>query len=391
MTPRRIKIDECLWVRGEIIDRQRNSRSEAASLRGRGAKIFMLKNCQDTDGLQRLNGLLRQSDVHIILSRLLANELAAIQPLLRKRKNFSVVVDDWWSMPQWFLREAEYIIFRNYNGLAVRTGQASLVDGPQPPLLLNPFPQFAKYSAIAALLRPAAPILSPLVDAANAWRRRGESVNPKRYLYFPFPVNIADVPLKEEKLEFDFSNTGGTTGIWLMRDPFVSFKYTFANLYYDRERLTDFIAKYENQPFKFYDCRREKRQLPYDEYIRKNQQSRFLITSGGLQKTSVPKYLEYACVGTPMIGCGLPFEYPWLDDCLFSLDPMRLSPAQLKPLLYQALDRYPAIRENCLNWRDRLLKLYDLNVLLDMMQAQIDGHPIPAGYLRPDSLNLKST
>lgn len=390
MTPRRIIIDECLWVRGEIVDKWTNARSEAAALRARGAKIFMLKHCRDTEGLQRLRDLLWKSDVHVILARLWPNELAAIKPLLRARKNFSVVVEDWWSVPHWFLREAEYIIFRNYGGIAVRTGRASLVDGPQPPLLFNPFPQVAKYTLIASLLRPPALVLSPLVNAANWWRRRGEPINPKRYLYCPFPVSAADVPLREEKLQFDFSNTGGTSGIWVMRDPFASFKYTFTNLYYDRQRLTDSIAVFRDNPFKFYDCRREKRLLPYDEYARKNQQARYLITTGGLHLNSVPKFLEYACVGTPMIGRRLPFEHPWLDDCLFDVDIMRLSPAQLKPLLHQALDRYPVMRENCLKWRDRLLKLYDMNVLMDMLQAQIDGQPIPPGYLRPEALPLKA-
>ena len=389
MSPRRIIIDESLWVRGESTDIARNARSEAAALRARGANIFMLKNCRDTEGLQRLDDLLRQSDVHVILARLLPKELAAIQPLLRERKNFSVVVDDWWCMPHWFLREAEYIFFRNYNGLAVRNGLSSLVEGPQPPFFFNPFPQFASYTAIGAILRPAAPILSPLVEIANIWRRRAEPVNPKRYVYFPFQVNGADVPLKVEKLKFDFTNTGGTSGIWVIRDPFVSFKYTFANLYYDRQRLTDYIATFKDNPFKFYDWRWEKRWTTWDEYVLTNRQSRFAVACGGLHQTSVPKFLEYVCLGTPMIGRRLPFEYPWMDDCLFDVDIMRLTPAQLKPLLHQALDRYPAMRESCLKWREPLLKLYDLNALVEMAQGQIDGKPIPPGYLRPEPIQSK--
>jgi hypothetical protein len=387
MSSTRILFDESLWVRGEAIDRtQRNSRSEAEALRARGAKIFPLRGRNDAEGLKRLQQMLFKNDVHVILARLMPREMASLHPILRLRKNFSIVVDDWWSIPHWFMREAEYIIFRNYNGIAVRTGQAALVDGPQPPWLLNPCPQISRFSVIGAALRPAALVSSPLVDAWSWWRRRGEPVNPGRYLYFPFPVNEADVPLQEEKIEYDFANTGGACGIWLMRDPFVSFRHTFANLYYDRQRLTDFIAKFEGNPFKFYDCRRENGLLPYDEYARKNRQSRYLITTGGLQNTSVPKYLEYACAGTPMIGRGLPFEYPWLEDCLFPVDIMRLSPEQTKPLLLQALERYPALRQNCLNWRDRLLKLYDLHTLLDMIQAQADGKPVPPGYLKPAAL-----
>lgn len=387
MTPRRIVINESLWIRNEIRDKERNAGSETRALMARGAKIFRLKNHRDTEGLQRLRELLRNSDVHVILSRLIPKELAVIQPLLRERKNFSFVAEDWWSAPHWFMREAEYIIFRNYNGIAARTGQASLVDGPQPPWWFNPLPQFSKFTLIGSLLRPAALAMSPLVNAANLWRRRGDPINPKRYLYFPFPVNGADVPLQEEKLKFDFTNTGGTSGIWLIRDPLVSFKYTYANLYYDRQRLTDSIAVFKDNPFKFYDWRWEKRWTTWDEYVLTNRQSRFAVASGGLHHSSVPKFLEYACLGTPMIGRRLPFEYPWMDDCLFDVDIMQLSPAQLKPLLHQALDRYPIMRENCLKWRERLLKRYDMNTLLDMLQAQIDGNPIPPGYLRA---NVKS-
>jgi hypothetical protein len=166
-----------------------------------------------------------------------------------------------------------------------------------------------------------------------------------------------------------------------MRDPHVSFHYTFANLYYDRELLTNAIARLADQPFKFYDCRHG-RQLPYDEYVRKNQQTKFLIISGGLQNACVPKFLEYACAGTPMIGTPLPYAHPWQDDCLIPLDLTRLAPAQLKPQLEQALAQYPVLHENCLNLRERLLKDYDVHKLLDVVQAQLDGKPIPAGYLR---------
>jgi len=385
MPSRPISLTQSLWVRGAAIDRtQRNSRSEADCLRARGAQIFPLNGSRDAEGLERLRQLLFKNDVHVILARLTPKEVASTYPVLRERKNFSIVVDDWWSIPHWFMREADYIMFRNYNGLAVRMGAAALVDGAQPPWLLNPLAQVSQFSLIGAALRPAALLLSPLVNLANAIRKSGEPIRPARYLYFPFPINEADVPLADEKIEYDFANTGGVCGIWLMRDPFAPFHHTFANLYHDRLKLTDTIARFAGDPFSFYDCRVEKRLLPYAEYAKKNRQSRYLITTGGLQNTSVPKYLEYACAGTPMIGRGLPFEYPWLDDCLFPVDIMNLTPAQTKPLLHQALEKYPQMRQNCLNWRDRLLKLYDLNVILDVTQEQADGKPIRPGYLKAD-------
>jgi hypothetical protein len=37
-----------------------------------------------------------------------------------------------------------------------------------------------------------------------------------------------------------------------------------------------------------------------------------------------------------------------------------------------------------LNWRDKLLKLYDIHTLLDLVQAQSEGKPIPQEYLKVD-------
>jgi hypothetical protein len=92
-------------------------------------------------------------------------------------------------------------------------------------------------------------------------------------------------------------------------------------------------------------------------------------------------------MGTPMIGRGVPFEGPFLDECLFPVDIMHTTRAQLKPLLHEALERHSVLRENCLRWRDRLFKLHDPHVLLDVLQTQIDGQPIPPGYLKVDLKN----
>jgi len=383
MTQTRFSINDSLWVRGAAISQtQRNAISETQALLARGARIFLLKSAEDKDGLQQLKRQLWQSDTHVILSWLNPDELNALRPLLQDRKNFSLLTDDWWIYPWWFMREAEYVLFRKYHGIAVRLGQAAFLSGAKPPLLLDPRPQISKYSISGALLRPLALAASPFVDLWKWWQRHNEQIHPEKLLYFPFAIEPTNVPLSNEKLQYDFANTGGACGIWLMRDPYAPFHYSFANLYHDRKLLTDAIAGFEGNPFKFYDCRREKKLLPYAEYRLKNQQSRFLIASGGLQDATVPKYMEYACVGTPMIGRSLPFDYPWLDDCLFPADMMHLTPEQIKPLLHQALDCYPTLRQNCLNWRERLLKLYDLHTLLDLLQAQADGKKIPPDYLK---------
>jgi hypothetical protein len=367
---------------------QRNAISETAALRARGANLFMLKGATDTEGLAKLKQLLWKSDVHIILSWLLPAELNALVPILKERRNYSILTDDWYTHPYWFLRHAEYVLFRKYNGIAVRLGQAAFVPGAQPPLLLDPRPQVSKFSIVASILRPALVGISPFADLWNRWRRRGDEISAKKLLYFPFAIEPSNVPLSTKEPQYDFANTGGACGIFLMRDPYAPFRYSFANLYEDRRRLVDSIAHFENNPFTFFDCRREKGLIPYDQYILKNQQSRFLVATGGLHEATVPKYMEYACVGTPMIGRALPYEYPWLSECLFPVDIMNLDAQRLKPLLHEALERYPVLRENCLNLRDRLLDLYSIHRLLDMVQAQADGTPIPEVYLRREPANF---
>jgi hypothetical protein len=61
---------------------------------------------------------------------------------------------------------------------------------------------------------------------------------------------------------------------------------------------------------------------------------------------------------------------------------MSLDSRKIKPLLDEALERYPVLRANCLKWREQLFKLHDIHRLLDMLQAQADGKPIPPEYLR---------
>jgi hypothetical protein len=383
----RLVIRESVWICGaDITQALRHAISDVKILRERDAKIFLLKNHEDQNELEELRKLLNK-DVHVILSWLHPKQLAAIKPLLKERKNFSVVADDWWILPYWFMREADYILFRKYHGVAVRLGKLPFVGESQPPWLLDPRPQASKYAMICTLLRPAALAISPIVEAINWWNRHDEEMTPEKCLYLPFGINCAaDMPVKDEPLLYDFANTAGTIGIWLMRDPYVPFRYTFANLYHDRKHITDSIAEFDGKPFKFYDCRREKDYfLPYDVYLQKCRQTRYVICTGGLHDAALPKYLEYACMGTPIIGRAVPYEHPWQDDCLFSLDTLRPMRKDLKSMLQEALDVYPKLREKCLNWRERLLKLYDFHNILDMAQDQADGKPIPSSYLKVES------
>jgi len=83
-----------------------------------------------------------------------------------------------------------------------------------------------------------------------------------------------------------------------------------------------------------------------------------------------------------MIGSKLPYEYPWLDQCLFPIDAMSLTAEQLKSKLDEAFELQPKLRQNCLNLRETLLRMYDPVRIFDLAQDQIDGQPMPSGYLR---------
>lgn len=385
MRPPRFSINESLWVCGgartqEIL----YPRVEVAALRERGARVFLLNGVKDAKGLGELGRLAQQTDLHIVLMWLRPREIMALRPILRGRKNFSVVLDDWWIYPRWVTHNANYIINRMYNGVAVRLGQSKLVTLP-PPLLSLP-QTISPYGVASLLLRLPALAAWPMLDACKWLQRRNEEIRPERLLYLPFSLVPESLPLKEEKIEFDFSVTGSVTGTWLMRDAYASFKHSFANLYADRKILMDLIVQFDGKPFRIYDWRRLPNPHPpksWDDYVQLTRQSRYVVATGGLHNAALPKHLEYACLGTPMIGRQTVFEFPWLDDCMIDVDITRLTAELMKPLLDEAMDRYPVLRENCLKWREPLFKLHSIHTLLDMLQAQADGQPIPPGYLKP--------
>ena len=385
MSVHRFSVTDSLWIfGGEHLRAVPAVRSEMAAFRERGAPVLALDRI-DAEGLAALRRQLWSSDKHVVLMWLHPREVAALRPILRDRKNYSVMLDDWWISPHWFIRDAEYKIFRKYNGIAVRLGLAKFLE-ETPPVTAKPEP-VVSYTVAGAVLRLPALAVSPLMELCQQWQRRGESISPEKLLYFPFPILEGSLPLAPEKKQYDFATTGSIYATWLMRDAFAPFRHSFANLYHDRRMLADGIARFADAPFKVYDWRRlNPPQFPktWAEYTQVIRQSRFAISTGGLQEAAVPKYLDYACLGTPMIGRPLPFEFPWLDDCLFPIDIFRLKKNELKPLLHEAIARQPALQENCLHWRDRLLKLYSIPSLLDVLQAQADGQPVPPGYLRTD-------
>lgn len=379
-----IRLDECLWIRSQNGDDQPVFRPMMRSLQKRQAKIIKLDVSSPAE-MQRLRDQVWKTDQHVILQGLLPRELNAIRPIFAGRKNFSIMPIDWWVVPFWFSRHATFNIFHNYSGIMVHTQGAQFMNGDFPPWLYLPQRKVA-YEIQSALLRPIALLTAPLLDVYKRWQRSTVSPDPKSFLYFPFPIAEEEVPLHSESPRYDFTSLGAVMGTWLMRDPYVTASLNFANLYSDRLRLINIIGKLEGQPFTIYDRRKHKAFVPWEELTRIIRQSRFVICTGGLQHNSVPKFLEYACLGIPMFGTALPYEYPWLERCLVQVNPMRISATALKSKMLEALEQHAVLRQNCLAMRETLLRMYNPDTLLDLLQDQMRGRPVPAGYLRQPAL-----
>lgn len=379
MSPQ-IKLADCLWLQGELAC-QRLFRPTAKALGMRGVQQRILPAKSDAGGWRALKEQLWKTDRHVVLQGLRANELKHLYGLFKDRKNFSMSLVDWWNSPFWFTQNAEYVLFNLYGGIAVRTRSARFANDWQPPLLSSP-DGWVPYAIACAALRPAAVVAQPFLSYRDRRRRAADVIRPERLIYFPIPVSAEDMPFQEEKPEYDFCNTGSTGGFWVIRDPYAEVKYNFANLYSDRKRLLDLILELEGRPYKIFDRRRFRERLPWEIYCGSIRRSRFAISTGGIHQASVPKYVEYACFGTPMIGATLPYEFPWLDKCLFPIDGLSVTPDEFKEKLKEAFELQPKLRQNCLELRDTLLRLYDPVRVFDMAQEQIDGKPIPPGYLR---------
>jgi hypothetical protein len=375
-----MKLTDCLWLQGELAQIEL-FRPITKSLAALGVKPVILPPKTDRAGWQALKEKLWKTDQHVMLHGLRANELPRLYPLFKARRNFSVLLVDWWSCPFWFTRHAEYVLFHIYSGIAARTQSAVFAGGWQPPVLSRP-EGWVPYAIASAALRPVAWLAQPLLELRARQLRAKDVVRPERLIYFPIPISAEDLPFHDEKPEYDFCNVGSTGGFWVIRDPYVPSRYNFVNLYSDRKRLGELVLELDGRPYKIFDRRRLKELPSWELYSRSVRRSRFAIGTGGIHQASVPKYLEYACLGTPMIGATLPYEFPWLDQCVFPIDGLRVTREELPEKLKAALELQPKLRQNCLELRDTLLRMYHPTRIIEMAQGQMDGQPIPPGYLR---------
>jgi hypothetical protein len=376
----KIRLADCLWVRSPNSEHQL-FKPITEALQVRQCRTFSLQLKKDPASLEQLKKLVWKSDDHVIIHGLLGYEFKKLKPIFQERRNFSVLTIDWWNTPFWFTQNAEYVLFNLYGGIAARTLGARFTNDWNPPWFAWP-EAMVPYELACSALRPAALLALPFLNWRDARRRAGDEIRPERLIYFPIPISEKNLPFVEEKPQYDICNAGGSVGFWLMRDPYAPARYNFVNLYSDRQRLFNLILQFEGRPYKVFDRRRFAGFVPWETYCSSIRGSRFAISTGGLHQASVPKYLEYACFGTPMIGSRLPYEFPWLDQCLFPVDPMNLTAEGLKLKLDEAFELQPRLRENCLNLRDTLLRMYDPVRVFDLAQEQIDGRPVPPGYLR---------
>jgi len=378
----RLRVNQCIWLRSANTDQQYIFRSLRSALVERGVTVLAMNAAEGVEGVEKIRKAVWHSDAHVILDGLTPAELRMLRPVFERRKNFSMALVDWWTSLYWFTRHARCLIFRNYNGIAARRGLSRFMAGRQPPLWAPP-DKLVAYGIICSALRLPALLLAPFLELQKRRQRQSESFAPEQLLYFPFTVAEEHLPLKTEAGQYDFANVSSTGGYWTMRDPHASAWLNYGNLYYDRWRITDLIQ--QSQSYRVFDLRRSP-YLNWDDYCRVTRQSRFAIATGGMHQNSVAKYIEFACLGIPMLGEEIPFEFPWLRDCLYSVDTLRVTRKELEPRLREALAVRERLRENCLNIRDRLLKLYSPHRILDLLQEQAEGKPIPAGYLKPEAL-----
>ena len=375
-----IKLTECFWLQGELA-RIQLFLPITKALEVRGTKTHVLPAKSDQVGWRALKELLWKTDQHVMLHGLRADELRHLYTLFKERRNFSILLVDWWTSPFWFTQNAEYALFHLYGGIVARTKGAPFCNGWQPPLLSKP-ERLVPYEFASAALRPAALLAQPFLNARDQRLRSKDVLRPERLIYFPIPIIAEDLPLREEPPQYDLCSIATTNGFWVMRDPYAPAKYNFVNLYADRKRLVDLSIKFEGRPYKLFDRRRHRGNFSWASYCEALRRSRFAISTGGVHQASVPKYLEYPCLGTPMIGSTLPYEFPWLDKCLFPIDGLNVTVKELEEKLKEAFEVQPKLRQNCLELRDTLLKMYDAGRVLDLAQAQIDGQPVPPGYLK---------
>ena len=118
---------------------------------------------------------------------MLDRELKALFPIFKDRKNFSLAMMDWWTSSFWYKQHAEYLLFRNYNGIAARTGLAGFAEGQPVPWFSLP-EKMVPFQILGAMGRLPALAVAPFIEVRQWWQRRHDRRDKSRLLYFPFTI-----------------------------------------------------------------------------------------------------------------------------------------------------------------------------------------------------------
>ncbi len=294
---------------------------------------------------------------------------------LAARGNFSMGFCDWWSAP--LVPNADYLIFRHYHAIeAIQRGGCVVLEGPVP--IVSPVETATKWALLNTTLRLACLPLLPF-RGALMWRQRRRWRPSKRsLLYLPFCVDLPETIEPPPIKLHDFANLGTTYLYAWIRNPFFPTHASFINLYEDRRRLVTTLLRHEGNPFRVFDHRRTP--VYGMETLRAATTARYAVATGGLHRASIAKFLEFAAVGVPMIGRRPGREFPLLRDCVFEVAPYAGEEA-IKSAYEKALEAYSAYQMAADAVRGPVRALYAPERLLDLLQAQVAGQPVPPEYL----------
>ena len=382
----RIQLTKCIWVLDRASQKHRHCAGYARALAALGVRTEQYEHARDAESVARVSQVLRSTDEHVVFFFVGPATFRAFYPVLKERRNYTVITDDWWNTPHWFVRNADYVLFRTFSFLAVRLGLGRFAPFGETPVLTMPQP-LTRFGLIMTAARLTSLALTPVLQMMKAWQRTLETTPIERMIYFPYALRGEDVTFDANPTyRYDFSNVSNIYAPFISQDPFVPCWFTGANFYADRNRLVKSMLAWEGQPFRLLNWQGRNRVggSLYDELCDVVRSSRFTVATGGIHQNPVSKFIENVCLGTPMIGRRLPYEHAWLDQCLFPIDTFTVNAGNIKPKLEEALALQPKMRESCLGLRDELLERYSFENVLRMAQDQIDGKPIPPGYLKVD-------
>lgn len=374
---RKVDIAQSVWILQKNILAFPANQLLYDTLQRKGILTFIY----DPSQLEKLKRILRKRKNHVIFQNPLGKELNALKEILKRRRNFSVIYADWWTVPPSPLMQyADYLIFHHLNALkAAQKGAKAILLTPRLPLWSRPQNLKLHEVLLAALRLPYLPAI-PFVEIGKSWQRKKSNWQKKRLLYFPFAINPAAPEfntLPADLPQYDFANLGSTSFFCRAKSAYVPAALSFINLYADRLKMVQSIS--QTKHFRLFDCRKTPVYGPKTLQIIKR--SKYVLATGGYHQASILKYLEIIACGTPILGAKIPHEFPCLNQAIFPLDVLRSSIKQMQKKLQEAMDQYPVFKKEALKARARIFEFYNQETILALLQKQYNGEKISHIYI----------